>query len=638
MSMNLQTLTRVILLFLSLNVFAQDINYSSFTIPEALKKNANAVVRINSVNVNLNSPDQMTTTIRRVVTVLNKQGNRHVDAYTHYDDNSRIKSIKATVYNDLGIVIKKFKKNDFKDESAIDNNTLFSDSRVKYLDYTPITYPYTIEYLVEKTTDGTAFIRSFIPIDAYYLSVENSTYNLRFSPGMNLRKKEISFDDIELIKKEESGNYYFQIQHIPAIKPEAYSQAFHEIVPRVLFALNQFSYEGVRGNASNWDELGKWVYLALMEDTYDLPAGTVGMIQNLVKDEETDIDKARKIYQYVQDKTRYISVQIGVGGWKPFKVSEVDKLGYGDCKALTNYTKALLDAVGISSNYAVVFAGSDMRSMDSDFAKLAGTHAILNIPQENGEDIWLECTSQTSPFGYIANFTDNRDVFLVKPEGGKIKRTKKYGVDENTQEIIGHCELDPNGNIIVDASIASRGIQYGYKYHLKKSSAKEQEEHYKEEWDYINNLVIDNIEFTDDREDISFTETIQFKAGKYASLLGDRMLFNINVLSKSEYIPDRYRNRTQGVEVLRGFKDSDVVKIILPEGYSIEALPEGETIETKFGSYIYSLELKDQQTLIYKRELTLLDGVYPKEDYAAFRNFYRSVARKDNLKVSIIKN
>ena len=72
----------------------------------------------------------------------------------------------------------------------------------------------------------------------------------------------------------------------------------------------------------------------------------------------TDIGKAKKIYQYVQDNTRYISVQVGIGGMQPITAKEVDLVKYGDCKGLTNYTKSLLDIVGVKSNYTRLYASA----------------------------------------------------------------------------------------------------------------------------------------------------------------------------------------------------------------------------------------------------------------------------------------
>jgi len=93
--------------------------------------------------------------------------------------------------------------------------------------------------------------------------------------------------------------------------------------------------------------------------------------------------KAKAIYEYVQNNTRYISVQIGLGGWKPISAKEVDDKKYGDCKGLTNYTKALLNLVDIESNYCVVYSGSEIQDISEDFTSMQGNHVILNIPQEN---------------------------------------------------------------------------------------------------------------------------------------------------------------------------------------------------------------------------------------------------------------
>ncbi|WP_298288681.1 hypothetical protein [uncultured Lutibacter sp.] len=117
----------------------------------------------------------------------------------------------------------------------------------------------------------------------------------------------------------------------------------------------------------------------------------------------------------MQDKTRYISVQVGIGGLRPMLASDVDKLGYGDCKALTNYTKSLLDIVGVESYFTELYGGFDKIDMDFKTPSIQGNHVILNIPNEVN-DIWLECTNQKVPFGYIANFTDDRDDIVVKLE------------------------------------------------------------------------------------------------------------------------------------------------------------------------------------------------------------------------------
>ncbi|TWO33381.1 DUF3857 domain-containing protein [Seonamhaeicola sediminis] len=622
-------------LLVTLSVFSQ--NNISLTIPNNLKENANAVIREHSIDVTLRSSSDMHVVQKRVVTVLNKQGNDHIDAYLYYDDNKRIISLEAIVFDAFGRQIKKIKKKDFKDVSAVDGGTLYSDSRVKYLEYTPISYPYTIEISCEYVDKNTAFIESFYPLNDYYLSVQKSSYSLSFPSDIKVRTKKRNFENVNLEEVVLENYLSFKVKDIEAIKPEDFSPSLSAIAPRVLVASNEFTLEGVSAHVENWEDFGKWMYHDLIKDTQDLPQSTLKEIKSLVNGAKSDLEKAKIVYQYVQDKVRYISVQVGIGGWKPFNVSKVDELGYGDCKALTNYTMALLKAVGIDSHFTVLYARSSQRSMENDFASMQGNHAILNIPQENGEDIWLECTSQKLPFGFIGDFTDDRDVLVITPEGGKIEHTKKYKVDESLQSIKGVCNISNEGAIKAKVTVISKGIQYDDKYLLETETSRDLDMHYKEHWGYINGLSIDDMEIINDRDNIEFIENISFNALNYSKIVGDRMLLTLNALNRNRHIPDRYRSRKLPLQIKRGFKDIDSVEIKLPSDYKIESKPENVLIENKYGSYKMELNIKDENTLVYNREFIITDGYFPKEDYEGFRDFYKEVSKQDNAKIALIK-
>ena len=627
----------ILTLLLSFFVYSQDQLLLSFTIPDNLKQNANAVVRLGEIDISLKSPAEMVVKERRIITVLNKQGNSIVDAYVNYDSNVKIKTLEVLVYDAFGNNIKKIKKNDFKDISAVDGGTLYSDSRVKYLEYTPISYPYTIEFISETETSNTAFINPFYPVDDYFLSVQNSTYTFNYSPIISVRKKEKNLDGLDIEKTETEGQIIYSAKNIEALKPESFSPAFFDLAPKVMFASKQFNLEGAYAEVTDWDSFGKWMYNDLIQHTYDLSPSTISKVRDLVKDAPNDIEKAKIIYNYVQNKTRYISVQVGIGGWKPFNASEVDKLGYGDCKGLTNYTMALLKAVGVNSNYTVVYAGDSQRNFESDFAAMQGNHVILSIPYNN-ETYWLECTSQKTPFGFIGDFTDDRDVLVITPEGGKIQRTKKYTTNENSQHIKASINVTNDGSVATNVVVLSKGIQYDNKYVLESYTNRDLDAHYKKRWGYVNGLSIDAMQIDNNKKDIDFIETISFQAPNYSKPVGNRMLLTLNALNRITNIPDRYRNRINPLKINRGFIDVDEVEIKLPSEYTIESLPESLSIDNKFGSYKMEVAVKDESTLLYKREFMVNDGEFPKEDYEAFRAFYTEVSKMDNSKIALIKN
>lgn len=627
--------TILLLLLNTFFSFSQETNLSSILIPKELKKNANAVVRYNSTEVIIEDINKMIVRKKRIITILNKVGDKEVDTYAHYDNDTKINKLSAKIYDAFGNEIKKYSKRKFLDVSAVDGGTLYSDSRVKYIDYTPTSYPYTVVFESEYKTSSTGFIPKWYPLESYYLSVENSEYKIINSKHFNIRIKEKNFDNFS-IEKINGPIIHYKMVNQPAIKYENNSIPFVDLMPSLLSAMNSFSLKGVSGEAHDWKTFGTWMNNKLLNDKNQLSEQTINHVKSLIANTNNNVEKARIIYNYVQNKTRYISVQVGIGGWEPIAADEVDKVSYGDCKGLTNYTKALFDAVGLEANYTVVYA-QNRRDIDSDFASIQGNHVILNIPN-NGNDIWLECTSQTLPFGFLGDFTDDRNVLVVTKEGGIIKRTPAYKNETNLQVSKAIITLDSLGNANARLERTSGGIQYDNIYQIENKSKEDQKKFYTSKtWGYNNNLEIKNITLKNNKEEVIFTENLDILIGDYASLNQGDYLFRLNVFNKNTYVPQRYRTRTSPLKIDRGYKDVDEYTFKIPQGYSIGVLPDKKEIKTKFGNYSLSIYKKDDSTLIYKKSILIKDGVYPKEDYKFYRKFRKKIAKLENLRVALIK-
>lgn len=624
-----------LLLFLGVlqSVFSQT-DYSIAAIPLELRANANSVLVNEYIEVDVSKAEKMVYSSHRAITVLNKSGDRHVKSYMHYNDYSKITKAEIYVYNALGEEIQHYKKKDFTDASSVGGVNLYSDSRVLYVDYTPSSYPYTLVFNVVQENASTAGIYGWVPVGSYATSTKMSMYKLRFDPLNKPRFKLTNFEGFNITTTEGPDTYVYTATNIPAVQYEEHSLPFFSIAPQAHFSLDNFYLKGVSGHAKNWSEFGTWMENTLMYDVKELPEETITKIKFLVKDETTNIGKARKIYQYLQDKVRYISVQIGIGGWKPMLASEVDELSYGDCKALTNYTKVLLEAVGVPSYYTVLYSGDGKRNITKDFSSLQGDHVILGIP-EGEEIIWLECTSQDTPFGFGGDFSDDRDVLIITPEGGKIVHTKVYSAEESLQETIGTIALDANGGIKAGFQQASLGLQYDNKYHYENKTSKEQIRSYKKRWSYITGLEIEDVGIENNKIDIVFTEKLKVYAPKYTTIIGDDLLFCANVFNQSQYIPPRITNRKQQLNISMAYKDVDRFEIEIPEGYLVESLPENKLIENKFGTYSIGFKEIAENKIEYTRTLVINKGVFPPEEYAAYRSFRKKIAKHDKTKMLI---
>jgi hypothetical protein len=632
------TVYLIVFLFTTTSFFAQKIDYSSFTISDSIKENASAVVRLNQIDIVIASQRNMNIKSKRVVTVLNEHGIEAVEAYDNYNKTWTVKNILATIYDAFGKEIKKVKRSDFRDVSAVGGSTLFSDSRYIYLDYTPIQYPFTVVFECEVETSNTAFIPQWMPLTDYAVSIEKSILNVTYPSNLGFKYKEFNFPNFKVKKEQETATgISFVATKILAQKEESASPSVTYLFPRVMMGLELFHLEGVDGNAKSWTEFGKWYSEKILTGTIELSEETKAKMKALIGTETDPVKKAQIIYKYVQEKSRYVNISIGIGGWKPMLAGDVDRLGYGDCKGLSNYTKALLKAVDVPSYNVILYGNPRKRDIETDFVSMQGNHMILAVPNKD-KYIFLECTSQVDPFGYQGTFTDDRNVLVVKPEGGEIIRTKIYEDMDNLQTSKGTYSIAENGDFSGKIGIVSEGSQYNQKFHNDKLSPTETEAFYKDYWSTINNLKIKKITFKNDDDKVSFNENAEITAVNYGNLSANKMMFAVNAFNQSTLSVKRVRNRKNPFEIQRGYIDLDEIEIALPANFSIEFLPSNVEINGKFGEYKTEIIKKDNANIVYKRKFFLKKGVYTNKEYDEYRLFREQISRNDNAKIILTKS
>ncbi|PQB05901.1 DUF3857 domain-containing protein [Aureitalea marina] len=602
-----------------------------------LKEKSNSVLLYENTLIDIPNQNSITIRTQRKMMVLNKAGMSDLKAFVHYDDSRKVKVAEAIVYDALGKEIERFRRKDFLDMSAVDGGTLYSDDRVMVMNYSPKSYPFSVEFVFEVVSDNTAFIPPWYLHTSYYSSIKNKSLEIRYQQELELRNKVHDPDGVMNIT-EQPGLFKIAVEQIPSIEPEPYGPILEEMVPNVKFAMTRFNLEGIRGEAGDWSAFGAWEYENLLKGLDELPDDTRQKIAQLIADAPSEKEKVKRIYQYVQDNTRYISVQLGIGGLRPYPASEVQEMGYGDCKGLTNYTMALLKLAGIKAYYAEVYAGPEKRDIDPEFASIQGNHVILNVPLEE-EEIWLECTSQTMPFNFLGDFTDDRNVLLLTPEGGIMKRTPKYSEADNVLVTKGESYLAADGGLQGAVSMSATGIQYDSRQGIERLDMEDKIKMYKRYWGYINNLSLQDIQVENNRDSIQFSEDMKVAVRDYGSFAGDKMIVPLNSFNRYTNSPKRDKDRQQDVVRDRGFLDIDEFVLHLPEGYKIESVPNDISEKTTYGIYETSVEVSEDGGIVtFRRKFQLNQGKYPAAEYNAYRSFIRKVARGDNQKMVLIPN
>lgn len=628
----MRTVFSVILVFFSLANCLAQANYDVELIPANLRNRANAVIREEEATVNMLAPNNVLYTVKQAITILNKNGEDNARLVLFYDKNTAIKSINGEVYNEVGKLMGKFDERAFKDESAINDFSLFEDNRVKHYLPNLNTYPYTIVYTYALRFKQNLIIPSWVPKPALDVSVEKSSYTFICKPNDQFRIQALHLNG----KAEEQVNdkqksLTWKVSNLASQKSEPYSPIRDTYRPSIKIAPEQFTYYNYKGNYTNWQELGKWYYDNLLKGRDVLPASTIALIKDLVKDLPNDKEKAKKIYEYLQTKTRYISVQIGIGGFQPFSAAEVDRLGYGDCKALVNYMQSLLNVVGIESYYCVVQAGSEKVSLTADYASMdQGNHIILCLPL-NGDTTWLECTNQQIPFGFLGDFTDDRYVLACTPAGGKLLKTPKLSTANNLQQRQAELTLNNQGNITGTVKTIFSGSQYNHHEEMVGKPLAEQEKLLKKVY-AIDNINFDRIAYEQLKNiNPSLTENLSLQIRSYGVLNNDKLFLPLNPFNILGTIPE-VKNRVMPVYINRGYTDEDTIVYQLPDDFTATIVPFEKSLSCVYGTYQASAKLEGKK-LTYSRKFVLNEGTFPADTYAIYSKFIADINIADHQKL-----
>lgn len=627
----MKNLLKLSFLVISTLCFSQ--NYAVSAIPEELKAKANIVIRNEESTYVINSIENMEINNQMVFTVMNKTGDNDATIVIPYDKNRKVSDIKVQILDSEGKVIKKYSKSDFSDVSSVSAGALYMDDRIMYLHYIPVNYPYTISYSYNVRTPNTIFLPEFYPFLDYNTSLENNKLTIVNKSGIKLRTKNVESGFAKVGFSGDSNNMVYSYQNIPAIEKEAYSPSLKTILPKVEFSLEKFTLEGKQGELTSWNSLGSWIYNSLLTPvstvTPEIKAEVAAL--NLTG---TTSEKVKKIFQYMQNKTRYVNVSIGIGGWQPTPPDEVRKKGYGDCKGLTNYMKTLLDAAGIKSYYSVIWSDETPQSFDPEFPKMGGNHVILMIPTEK-DSIWLENTSQQIAFNHLSFNTTDRNVLAIKNDGAELIKTPVFNAEDNKEIIKTKVILNEDNSIDINSDFFYSNSQYDFNLHKVGLSKEDLKNEVKESYSHlkIENLEVNNLNNDRDKAEISYQT--KFKVKDYSKKLGNDIFFRVIPLLET-YNINSSEERKLPLSLPFAFQDFYETEFTIPAGYKLVEKPMPVSITSEFGTY--NLDYKQEgDKLLVNRKITISKGTYPKEKFKAYADFRKKTTNHDNTKILISK-
>ncbi|MFT6053589.1 MAG: hypothetical protein ACJAS3_000567 [Roseivirga sp.] len=615
-------------------LFAQDYNVDN--IPESLKDGANAVIRLWDSRFEIENEEKSVYRVKKAITILKEEGKGWGEFIEQYDKLDKIRAVKITLYDAKGEVVKKVRGFEIEDINYTSSGSLYDSNKLKVYIPDEVELPYTVEIEFDKTKTSSLHYPIWNMRRGPKLAVEKATLSVHTPDGYGFRYKEVNYDKEVKITYDDGVDYEWSVENLTAMEGEYRGLSVGDMSPHVFLAPTKFSMEGYSGSMDTWQSFGLWIK-QLNQGRDKLPIELELKLKDMVAGVTDDKEKIRIVYNYLQANTRYVSIQLGIGGYQPFEAIDVANNGYGDCKALTYFTHSMLKSIGINSNYTLVLAGQDEDDIQIDFPSSQFNHVILSVPMAK-DTVWLECTSQDAPFNFLGGFTSDRHVLMITDDGGKLVKTPSYPIEQNTQTRLATVTLDDTGNGRAVVETFYRGTQYDNYYWVIKEGKEDQRKHLLNSID-IPAFDLGDFSFSENRasNNPTLSQNLTVDLRNYATITGDRLFFSPNLMNKLEFVPPKAKDRKSPIDVKNSFMDTDTIRFIIPERFRLEFPAEPSAFESDFGSYSIDYkfdELKNELT--YIRNVKIYKGRFSAKRYDEYRDFRKSISRADKAKLVLI--
>jgi hypothetical protein len=613
---------------------AQEFNVQN--IPDSLRRDAHSVTRLDEYVVEIKSPGKARVYERHVYTLLNSHARNLATYRAYYTNFQNISSVTGVLYNASGKELKRLKKKEWQDMSVYDGFSIANDIRVKENEFSYNDYPFTVEFEEEAEIDGLLSLPSWFPVPGYGMSLENSRYTIIAPADYEVRYRTFKFPyPPRITEKDGKKTYSWEIKNLAAIHQEENAPDLAELVPSILFAPSEIEVEGYKGNISTWNGYGKFMnQLLIGRDS--LPADIRATVRRITAPLKTDKEKVVALYEFMQKNTHYISIQLGIGGWRPFDATYVAEKKYGDCKALTNYTVALLKEAGIPAKYVLISAGEQARQLLEDFPRNQFNHAVACVPL--GKDtIWLECTSQTQSAGFMGSFTGNRKALIVDANGGHVVNTPRYGIQENQRTSVVTARITDDG--IMTATVRSRytGIEQELPHALMNEVSKDTREKYVNKMLGLATYQVISNAYTQQKGLLPLVdEALEVKAPGYATVTGKRLILNPYILkgNAERLVPDSARKHDFLVN--QSYTHVDSILIEIPPGFRLESAPREVSIDNRFGQYKSSVKWEANRLICYRVRIQY-KARYPAAEYNDLVKHFDQIYKAERSSVVFVR-
>jgi hypothetical protein len=605
------------------------------------EKDVPAVVLQDEQVVTIGEDGRITTTTTYAVRVLVRAGRAFAQAAEFYQtDSGKVKEIRAWLIRD-GVAVKKFGKDEVIDQAA-DLNDVYNESRVKMIDASDFADAGSV-FGYQVVTESRAFFNQDVWTFQSRLPTLVSRYTVNLPVGW--RASSVTFNHSQKVEPTVQGSAYtWELRNLPPIDPEPMSPSVTNLAPRIAVTYSPASTAPSSSKTfDSWTDVSKW-YTELSDPQVTLDDAIAGKARDLTSNAKTELEKIRAIARYVQD-VQYISIQIGMGRYRPHTATDVFAKSYGDCKDKANLMRTMLKAVKITSYPVLIFSGDPTYVREEWPSPTQFNHAIIavavgketNVPTviehpKLGRLLIFDATDDNTIVGDLPFYEQGSFALVAAGDQGSLVRMPTTPPEANRMERQADVVLTRDGSITAKVKERSQGQAAVSERGIFRTLSRSDYTKAIETWitTGATSARISKVEPVDDRLEGRFALDVDFTAERYAQVMQDRLLiFKPAIVSRLEALSLTRASRKAPV-VLKSRAFTESVRVQLPEGFEVDEVPDA------FGNYTATYEVKAGQ-LLFTRTLSMRAMTIPADQYSAVRSFFERIRATEQAPVVLAK-
>jgi hypothetical protein len=609
-----------------------------------------AVVLLREQNVTVEADGRAVTTTTHVMRILAREGREEAVAREVYlTDAGKVREMRAWLVRPSGEV-RKFGKDETMDV-ALAMNDVYNEARVKVIDASEQAGAgdvFAFQTISEERTVFTQFDFHFQ--DNLPTLLARCTLSL----PAGWRATGVVFNSARIEPSVASASYTWEMRNLPFIEAEPASPRWSNLAPRL--AVSYFPTEETRGLAvrtfESWGDVARW--MSEMED----PQATINddlavKARQLTAGAKTELEKIQAIGRYVQN-LQYIAIQTGIGrggGYRPHPAPEVFAKSYGDCKDKANLMRAMLKAVNIDAYLVSIYSGDPAYVREEWPSPQQFNHCIIavRVGAETkaasvvehptlGRLLIFDATDENTPVGDLPDHEQGSLALIDHKDSAALLRMPVTPPEANRLERVTEAQLDADGAITVNLRERAAGHSAVQARRMFRGLSRPDFVKVIESWltAGATGAKLTKIEPADNQADSSFALDVEFTVAAYGQLMQDRLLvFKPAIVSRLDGLSLTAAARKHPV-VLQSRAYNETVHIKLPAGFDVDELPDAVKLETAFGSYTSTYEVKDG-SLIFTRALVQRAATIPAERYADVRAYFERIRAAEQAPVVLAR-